>query len=68
MEYQKSDRNRKTADDMRRNGPSQHRRDDISWNIYKGQHLHPTAYKGMKKRTSCMQVTVMIKDEKELAS
>ena len=45
MEYQKFEKNRKTADAMRRNGPSQHRRDGISWNIYEGQHLHPTAYK-----------------------
>ena len=30
MEYQKFERNRKTADAMRRNGPSQHRPDVIS--------------------------------------
>ena len=30
MEFQKFERNRKTADAMRRNGPSQHRRDGIS--------------------------------------
>ena len=45
MEYQKPERNRKTADAMQRNGPSQHRRDGISWNTNKGQHLHPTVYK-----------------------
>ena len=47
-------RNRKTADAMRRNGPSQHRRDGISWNIYKGQHLHPTAYKKERKNVQAV--------------